>query len=79
MYWMNNLVSAENPVLRLEAELRRLYESMEPPASNGVVTYCHTGMQSSFSYFVAKYPGYDAMMYDASFYEWRRQELPVEK
>ena len=79
LYWMNNLVSAENPVLRPEAELRRLYESMEPDAGNGVVTYCRTGMQSSFSYFVAKYLGYDAKMYDASFYEWSRQELPVEK
>ncbi len=79
LYWMNNLVSPENPVLRPEAELRRLYESMDPGADNGVVTYCRTGMQSSFSYFVAKYLGYDAKMYDASFYEWSRQELPVEK
>jgi thiosulfate/3-mercaptopyruvate sulfurtransferase len=79
MYWMNNLVSAENPVLRPEAELRRLYENMEPSAGTGVVTYCRTGMQSSFSYFVAKYLGYDTKMYDASFYEWSRMELPVEK
>ena len=79
MYWMNNLVSAENPVLRPEAELRRLYASMEPGTGSSVVTYCRTGMQSSFSYFVAKYLGYDAKMYDASFYEWSRLELPVEK
>jgi thiosulfate/3-mercaptopyruvate sulfurtransferase len=79
MYWMNNLVSPENPVLRPEAELRRLYESMQPSTGSSMVTYCRTGMQSSFSYFVAKYLGYDAKMYDASFYEWSRQELPVEK
>ncbi len=27
-------------------------------------------MQSSFTYFVAKYLGYDAAMYDGSVYEW---------
>ena len=35
-----------------------------------IVTYCRTGMQSSFTYFVAKYLGYRAAMYDGSVYEW---------
>jgi 3-mercaptopyruvate sulfurtransferase SseA len=36
-------------------------------------------MQSSFDYFVAKYLGYDPSMYDASFFEWSKSNLPVEK
>jgi len=36
------------------------------------------GMQASFDYFVARYPGYEPSMYDASFFEWSREELPVE-
>ena len=35
-------------------------------------------MQSSFDYFVAKYLGYDPSMYDASFYEWSKKDLPAE-
>jgi 3-mercaptopyruvate sulfurtransferase SseA len=35
-----------------------------------VITYCRTGMQSSFTYFVAKYLGHAAAMYDGSIYEW---------
>ena len=35
-----------------------------------VVTYCTTGIQASFLYFAAKYAGFDAALYDASFIEW---------
>ena len=45
-----------------------------------VVTYCRSGMQASFAYFVARYLGYDTKMYDGSFLDWsRRSELPVER
>ncbi|HEX7958801.1 MAG TPA: sulfurtransferase [Terriglobales bacterium] len=78
LYWMNNLVSKENPVLRPPGELRKLYAQA---GANGVdvITYCRTGMQSSFDYFVAKYLGYRVSMYDGSFLEWSRKGLPVEK
>ena len=78
LYWMNNLVSKENPVLRPPDELRKLYA--QAGAHNGdVITYCRTGMQSSFDYFVAKYLGYKVRMYDGSFFEWNREGLPAEK
>jgi thiosulfate/3-mercaptopyruvate sulfurtransferase len=77
LYWMKNLMSKENPVLRPEAELRSLYADLAPPGGE-MVTYCRSGMQSAFDYFVAKYLGYEVSMYDASFYEWARQDLPVE-
>lgn len=77
LYWMKNIVSKENPILRPESELRSLYADFAP-AGTEVVTYCRSGMQSSFDYFVAKYLGYEVSMYDASFYDWSRQDLPVE-
>ena len=78
LYWMRNIVSAENPVLRPVEELRALYG--RAPADSRVITYCRTGMQSSYDYFVAKYLGYDASMYDGSYYQWSELEhLPVVK
>ena len=79
LYWMDMLVSRQNPVLKPEAELRRMYSAVNAKADQPLVTYCRTGMQSSFDYFVAKYLGYDPSMYDASFFEWSKKDLPAEK
>jgi thiosulfate/3-mercaptopyruvate sulfurtransferase len=80
LYWMDMLVSRENPVLKLEAELRRMYAEANASPEKQVVTYCRTGMQSSFDYFVAKYLGYAPSMYDGSIYEWSHVKgLPLVK
>jgi 3-mercaptopyruvate sulfurtransferase SseA len=46
--------------------------------SSHVVTYCFSGMLSSVAYFVARYLGYDASLYDGSMFEWSpRLDLPI--
>jgi thiosulfate/3-mercaptopyruvate sulfurtransferase len=77
LYWMDLLVSREDPVLKPEADLRRMFEKASA-GQNQLITYCRTGMQSSFDYFVAKYLGYDTAMYDSSYFEWSHEDLPVE-
>jgi thiosulfate/3-mercaptopyruvate sulfurtransferase len=79
LFWMQNLVSRENPVMRPAAELRRLYEAAGATSGLKVVTYCRTGGQASHAYFTAKYLGYDVVMYDGSFFEWSNaKDTPVE-
>jgi len=78
LFWMDMLVSRQNPVLKPEAELRRMYSEANARAEQPLVTYCRTGMQAAFDYFVAKYLGYDPSMYDGSFYEWSKKDLPAE-
>lgn len=78
LFWMDMLVSRENPVLKPEPELRRMYAEAHAAPDRQLITYCRTGMQSSFDYFVAKYLGYDPIMYDASFFEWSKKDLPAE-
>ena len=78
LYWMRLLESPANPVLRPENELRELFDHTGAKDHGKVITYCRSGMQSSYDYFVAKYLGYNAAMYDESFYEWSRKGLPVE-
>jgi thiosulfate/3-mercaptopyruvate sulfurtransferase len=61
-------------------KLRALFKSRGVTPDHKVITYCEVGLQASHNYFVAKYLGYDAAMYDGSFYEWNDIEhLPLVK
>jgi thiosulfate/3-mercaptopyruvate sulfurtransferase len=60
--------------------LRGLFSTAGVKPKDTVATYCHIGQQASLLYFVARYLGYDAHLYDGSFQDWsNRSELPVEK
>jgi thiosulfate/3-mercaptopyruvate sulfurtransferase len=79
LYWRDMLTPGDIPVLRPPGELRQMMQQRGAAAGKEVITYCRTGMQSSFDYFVVKYLGYRARMYDGSFFDWTRKDLPVEK
>jgi thiosulfate/3-mercaptopyruvate sulfurtransferase len=78
LYWRDLLRDADSSELRPETELRARFEAAGASPGKEVITYCRTGMQSSFDYFVAKYLGYSARMYVGSFYEWTRTPRSVE-
>lgn len=79
LYWIELLASREDPVFRSPAELRALFAARGAAAGSPVITYCRTGMQAAVDYFVAKYLGFPAQMYDASFFEWSLEDLPAER
>lgn len=70
LYWKKLIRSDTNPALLDPAELKQRFARAGLQSGQKVITYCRTGMQSSFTYFVAKYLGYKAAMYDGSVYEW---------
>lgn len=70
LYWMTALESKENPQLLPPQDLRRLFQSADVNPGRKVVSYCHSGVQAAYNYFLAKYLGYDAALYDGSFQEW---------
>jgi thiosulfate/3-mercaptopyruvate sulfurtransferase len=75
----DSLVEDSNKFKGVET-LRQLFNAAGVTPNDSVTTYCHIGQQASLLYFVARYLGYDAHLYDGSFEDWsHRTELPVEK
>jgi len=78
LFWQELIVSPEDPALLPPERLRALFGAAGVREGDTVVTYCRTGMQSSFAYFVSRYLGYETRMYDGSFIDWSpREDLPV--
>ena len=72
LFWKTLLRSDSLPLLQDTATLRRLFVDAGAAPGDTVVTYCRTGMQASYAYFVARYLGYEARMYDGSYLDWER-------
>lgn len=73
LYWKTLVQSEAVPALLDVEQLEGVMERAGADPQKTVITYCRTGIQSSFTYFVAKYLGYRAGMYDGSVYEWVHQ------
>lgn len=72
LYWMEALESAANPVLRPIGELRRMFEAVGARPGRRLVSYCVAGVQAAYVYFLARYLGYEAALYDGSLTEWNQ-------
>lgn len=80
LYWKETLVSEQSPVLLPADKLRGLLASRGLAPGHKLVTYCEVGIQASHGYWLAKYLGYDAAIYDGSYYEWKKlKALPVKQ
>ena len=81
VYWQETLVDPKlDPVFLSPEKMRALFESRGIKPGKKLVTYCVIGLQASHVYFVAKYLGYDAAMYDGSTHEWSMvNNLPMVK
>lgn len=62
--------------LKPRAELETMFAARADQGDT-VVTYCWVGYRASATWFIARYLGYDARMYDGSYQDWRERDLPT--
>jgi thiosulfate/3-mercaptopyruvate sulfurtransferase len=79
VYWQETLVDAKsNPVFLPPDKLKALFTARGIAPGQKLITYCEIGLQASHDYFIAKYLGYDAAMFDGSIHQWSHvNNLPV--
>lgn len=80
VFWMDNLVSKDNPLLKPTSEMQAKYSAAGVKNGARLVVYCRTGVQASHDYFTLKLLGFSPVLYEGSFFEWSNAPgTPIEK
>ena len=70
VWWIQTLVSKDNPVLKPVADIRALYQAAGAKLGEEVLVYCRTGPIATHEYFTLKLAGFRPILYNGSFMEW---------
>jgi thiosulfate/3-mercaptopyruvate sulfurtransferase len=76
LQWEELFREPNDLLFRDQNELARLYATRAQPKDT-VVTYCFVGYRASMTYLVARYLGYQAKLYDGSYQDWSKRQLPT--
>jgi thiosulfate/3-mercaptopyruvate sulfurtransferase len=63
--------------VRSPAQLAAAFRTAGVRPGDTVIVYCHIGQQGTAIVFAARSLGYRAVLYDGSFEDWSRRDLPV--
>jgi thiosulfate/3-mercaptopyruvate sulfurtransferase len=64
--------------LKPASEIAAVFSKAGVKPGDAVITYCHIGQQATATLFAARTLGYKVMLYDGSFEDWSKRDLPVE-
>ena len=71
-------IVAEDLTLKSPEELAAIFAKAGVGPHDTIVTYCHIGQQATATLFGAMTLGRKVMLYDGSFEDWARRDLPVD-
>lgn len=76
IFWEETVASgSKDPTLLSPEKLRAIFDAQGIKPDQPVITYCEVGLQASHMYFIAKYLGYNAAMFDGSIHQWSHMEM----
>ena len=64
--------------LKSPEEISALLTTAGVKPGDTIIGYCHIGQQATTMLFAARTAGYNVLLYDGSFTDWQRRDLPVE-
>jgi thiosulfate/3-mercaptopyruvate sulfurtransferase len=64
--------------LKSSAEIASIFTKAGVKPGDTIIGYCHIGQQATAMLFAARTLGHPVMLYDGSFEDWSRRNLPVE-
>ena len=76
----NEFATAGGGLTKLKSadEIAALLTKAGVKPGDTIIGYCHIGQQATGVLFAARTAGYKVLLYDGSFTEWQRRDLPVE-
>jgi thiosulfate/3-mercaptopyruvate sulfurtransferase len=77
----NEFATAAGGLTKLKSaeEISALLATAGVKPGDTIIGYCHIGQQATGMLFAARTVGHKVLLYDGSFTEWQRLDLPVEK
>jgi len=72
------MVGEDGMLICSEEKALRIFEAASIKPSDPVVTYCKIGARAAVGYLAFKRLGYDVRLFDGSYAEWEKSDLPVE-
>lgn len=73
----SSLVEEKTLKFKDKETLRKIFKDAKVESGNAITSYCHIGQQATVVFFVARYLGYKVRMYDGSFQDWSKRDLPI--
>jgi thiosulfate/3-mercaptopyruvate sulfurtransferase len=70
--------AAGGTTLKPAEEIEAMFRAAGVKPGDTIIGYCHIGQQATAMLFAARTAGYNVLLYDGSFTEWQKRDLPVE-
>ena len=65
--------------LKPAADIEAIFSAAGVKPGDTIIGYCHIGQQATAMLFAARTLGHNVLLYDGSFTDWAKRDLPVEK
>jgi len=72
------LTDVQSFLFKAPSQLSALFAAAGVAPTDTIVGYCHIGQQATAMLFAARTLGHPVLLYDGSFEDWSRRDLPVE-